>query len=476
MASERWHGGSTRAWRVQRARILTRDGQRCTFVDDEGVRCAETEGLEVHHAEKGADKVVDDAELHTHCAAHHALAEGRRAPEARRTKRTTRSKHRFKLAALDVRELPIEQLLPAEWNANRVPPGTLQKIKRSIEQFGVVENLVVRPHPGEPGRYEVLSGNHRLQLFSKLGQQSVHCHVVELDDARARVLAQALNRTRGTDDPQALARLMAEIEAAMPAEEVALLLPAYEELPRAFTRSEQRQRSGDLGIDLLRPIAPLKLGLRLEACCHLRRLDAALELRAGFGQLSHWYARLFKRLVRVDASAEGRPDVQLEAADYLRTRLLSDGPFDLIDLDAEGCPWRELDALFEVAAGADLEPFVLCVSDGLAQEAGRDETLDLQRLYRWPEPASPQLLRRLPELLDHGVRTRAQEAGYTASLIAADWKPSQSALYGSWEIGPAKDTRSEYERRAELGAPEPEAYGAWRIELGPRETSPIGAA
>ena len=46
------------------------------------------------------------------------------------------------MAPFAVRDIPLECLRAAEWNANEVPPSTLKKIRASIEDFGVVENLV----------------------------------------------------------------------------------------------------------------------------------------------------------------------------------------------------------------------------------------------------------------------------------------------------------------------------------------------
>jgi DNA modification methylase len=130
-------------------------------------------------------------------------------------------------APLEVVELPLEHLHPAPWNANRVPARTLARIRRSIEQFGVVENLVVRPD-GDPGEHEVISGNHRLELYADLGLTTAPCHVLELDDTQARLLAQTLNRTRGTDDPEAYAQLLRDILDELGPADITALLPETE--------------------------------------------------------------------------------------------------------------------------------------------------------------------------------------------------------------------------------------------------------
>src|SRR5437763_16909590 len=126
---------------------------------------------------------------------------------------------------LKPRQVPLEQLIEAPWNANRVSPPMLARIRRSLERFGVVENLVARPHPEQEGMLELLSANHRLRVLRELGHRSAPVVVVELDDAEARLLAQTLNRTRGTDDPQAYARLLDEVLAEFGAREVAGFLP-----------------------------------------------------------------------------------------------------------------------------------------------------------------------------------------------------------------------------------------------------------
>src|SRR3954451_20018624 len=93
--------------------------------------------------------------------------------------------------------IPLERLVEAEWNANRVSSALLAKLRRSLEQFGVVENLVARPHPSLPGQFELLSGNQRLRLRCARGYATGPLVVVEFDGAQGRLLAQTLSRTRG---------------------------------------------------------------------------------------------------------------------------------------------------------------------------------------------------------------------------------------------------------------------------------------
>jgi hypothetical protein len=61
----------THDWRFRiRPAVLARDGYRCTYIDENGVRCPETKRLEVHHV-TGDPAVNDQNLLVTVCHAHH---------------------------------------------------------------------------------------------------------------------------------------------------------------------------------------------------------------------------------------------------------------------------------------------------------------------------------------------------------------------------------------------------------------------
>ena len=133
---------------------------------------------------------------------------------------------------MKVTELPIEQLSEAPWNPNRMDETTLARLKESLSRYGLVAPLVVRP-AGES--YEVLSGNQRLKAITEIGLNPVPCIAVNLDDAEARLLAQALNGLRGEDDLALKGELLKNILSRIPEREVLSLLPETADSLRALS-------------------------------------------------------------------------------------------------------------------------------------------------------------------------------------------------------------------------------------------------
>ncbi|MBI4235866.1 MAG: ParB N-terminal domain-containing protein [Chloroflexi bacterium] len=124
---------------------------------------------------------------------------------------------------MEVIELPLIELRETPWNPNVMDEATRERLRESIQRYGLVEPLVVRPCP--QGGYEILSGNQRLKELAALEWTRVPCVVVHLDDGRARLLAQALNHIRGEDDLGLRAELLRQVMEAVPQEEVLALLP-----------------------------------------------------------------------------------------------------------------------------------------------------------------------------------------------------------------------------------------------------------
>lgn len=120
-------------------------------------------------------------------------------------------------------EIPVEKLREAAWNPNRMDHALLERLKASIDRYGLVQNLVVRRNGDDS--YEVLSGNQRLRLLQESGVEAAPCVVLELGDAQARLLAQALNHIRGQDDLGLRAALIRDVLKTLTEDQVLSILP-----------------------------------------------------------------------------------------------------------------------------------------------------------------------------------------------------------------------------------------------------------
>ncbi len=134
-------------------------------------------------------------------------------------------------------ELSIEKLIEAPWNPNQMDEVTLKRLIESINRYGLVEPLVVRPTVDS--QYEVLSGNQRLKAITSMGFKRVPCVVVNLNDSEAMLLAQALNNLRGEDDQALKGNLIKEILTTIPEDKVLSLLPETIESLRSLSSFDQ---------------------------------------------------------------------------------------------------------------------------------------------------------------------------------------------------------------------------------------------
>jgi len=82
-----------------------------------------------------------------------------------------------------------------------------QKLVRSIQQFGMVEPLVVRRTD-----HLVIGGHQRLEAAKALGMAAVPVVYVELSDSEARALNLALNRIQGEWDLPKLGQLLEDLQ------------------------------------------------------------------------------------------------------------------------------------------------------------------------------------------------------------------------------------------------------------------------
>ncbi len=118
----------------------------------------------------------------------------RRAPEVRDTRE------------LQIEHVPIDRLRPWPGNPRVMSEPEMAKLIRSIEQFGLVEPLVVRRQDDT-----VIGGHQRLAAVKARGMARVPVVYVDVSEAQAKALNLALNKIQGEWDLPKLGELLEEL-------------------------------------------------------------------------------------------------------------------------------------------------------------------------------------------------------------------------------------------------------------------------
>lgn len=96
----------------------------------------------------------------------------------------------------------IDSLVTPEYNPRKISPKERREIQKSLENFGLVEPLVVNTHEGRENI--VVSGNQRLAIAKSLGMTSAPCVLVDLDETREKELNLRMNKNQAQFDFDAL--------------------------------------------------------------------------------------------------------------------------------------------------------------------------------------------------------------------------------------------------------------------------------
>lgn len=119
---------------------------------------------------------------------------------------------------MNIVEVPIGELKPAEYNPREMPPAMMEKLIRSIEEFGFVQPIVVRSEDKL-----VVGGHQRLEAMQiklrrdevpeeEIAKQTVPVvFLTGVSDERAKLLNVALNKISGDWDDDKLAALFSSL-------------------------------------------------------------------------------------------------------------------------------------------------------------------------------------------------------------------------------------------------------------------------
>ena len=108
---------------------------------------------------------------------------------------------------MEIRKVSLDKLIPWENNPRKMPKSELDKLEKSIKEFGYVEPIVWNEQTGK-----VVGGHQRLKVLQQLGEKEIEVVVVNLDGNKEKLLNLALNRIHGDWDEEKLTDIIREFE------------------------------------------------------------------------------------------------------------------------------------------------------------------------------------------------------------------------------------------------------------------------
>lgn len=107
---------------------------------------------------------------------------------------------------MEVLDIAIDSLNPATYNPRKMSREMLATLRRGIEEFGVVDPLIVNKD------MTVIGGHQRLKVCRELGMKTVPCVVLDLPKSKEMALNLALNKVTGEWDKGRLEKLLKELD------------------------------------------------------------------------------------------------------------------------------------------------------------------------------------------------------------------------------------------------------------------------
>lgn len=152
---------------------------------------------------------------------------------------------------MEFKKLPIGSLIPASYNPRKdLQPGDaeFEKIRRSIEEFGYVEPVIVNSD------MTIIGGHQRVKVLSALGHTEIDCVIVQVDKTKEKALNIALNKITGEWDTASLAQLLSDLDK----ESYNLELTGFDwdEAEKLLKTLEKEDKSQDDNFEVVLPEEP----------------------------------------------------------------------------------------------------------------------------------------------------------------------------------------------------------------------------
>lgn len=113
---------------------------------------------------------------------------------------------------IDFRIVPTDHVEPNDYNPNDMESEFFEALTNAVrEEGGMYQPVLVRPKPGEEGRFLIVDGENRWRVVNFLKKTTIPVVVVPYDDEKAKVRTISFNAIRGKNIPIKLARLLVDL-------------------------------------------------------------------------------------------------------------------------------------------------------------------------------------------------------------------------------------------------------------------------
>jgi len=109
---------------------------------------------------------------------------------------------------MNIVKMQMDQLKPADYNPRKISKKELEKLKRSIEEFGYVELIIKNERTGN-----IVGGHQRYKALADLGYEEIDVVLIDVDEMQEKALNVALNKISGEWDIEKLKDVLDSIDA-----------------------------------------------------------------------------------------------------------------------------------------------------------------------------------------------------------------------------------------------------------------------
>lgn len=106
---------------------------------------------------------------------------------------------------MNVTYVSIDELIPADYNPRKMEQKDIEDLKKSLDEFGFVEPVLVNSHPDR--KNIIIGGHQRVSVAKMLGFEKVPVVYAELDLEKEKELNIRLNKNHGRWDFDLLANV-----------------------------------------------------------------------------------------------------------------------------------------------------------------------------------------------------------------------------------------------------------------------------